>query len=57
MTMRKFLLTALIVFVWIFVAVFLFNHLNAWIGLAFAIGGFASSLLYLETKFKNNKEK
>lgn len=55
--MRKFLLTALIVFVWIFVAVFLFNHLNAWIGLAFAIGGFASSLLYLETKFKNNKEK
>lgn len=53
----KSLLTMLIVLVWIFIASYLFNHFVSWVGIAFAIGGVATSIYYLETKFKNKEEK
>jgi hypothetical protein len=53
----KILLTLLIILLWIFLASFLFNHFNSWIGIAIAIGGVAASFYYLETKFKNQQKK
>jgi hypothetical protein len=53
----KILLILLIVLVWIFLASFLFNHFNSWIGIAIAIGGVATSIYYLENKFKNQQKK
>jgi len=38
-------------------ASFLFNHFNSWIGIAIAIGGVATSIYYLENKFKNQQKK
>jgi membrane associated rhomboid family serine protease len=47
----------LVILVWIFIAAYVFNHVNSWIGIAFAIGGLAFSLFYLENKFKNKEKK
>ncbi len=53
----KVLLTMLIVLLWIFLASFLFNHFDAWVGIAIAIIGVAISVYYLENKFKNQQKK
>jgi len=54
--MKRFLLTALIIFLWLFISMFLFNHIYAWIGIISFVAGVATILLYLESNLKN-KEK
>ena len=55
--MKRFLLTALVIFLWLFISVFLFNHIYSWLGIASFVAGIATILLYLESNLKNKEEK
>lgn len=54
--MEKLFIWALGIFLWIFSAVWIFNHINSWFGIAVYVLGFYISLkLILKTKKKNEE--